>query len=102
MDQSPIRRMSSIEMPPMLSLGGLNAGISKALTDAPSEHFEGHNGVRMTGIEEKAIMTNVQHSSFFQEGVDDDHWADGRIFRSRSEADGRPTRSVLERGAGTS
>jgi hypothetical protein len=68
---------------------GFNASISKALTDAPSELFEGHNGVWMTDIEEKAIVANVQHDSFFQEGADDGHWADGNIFSPRSEADGR-------------
>jgi hypothetical protein len=57
----------------------------KAPTDAPLERFEGHNRVRTTDIEEEAIMANVLHNSFFQEGVDDGHWADGRDFTPRSE-----------------
>jgi hypothetical protein len=73
------------------SAEGLNAAILKAPTDAPSEHFEGHNGVRTTtDIKEEVIMANVQHNSFFQEGADDGHWADRRVFPPRSEADGRP------------
>jgi hypothetical protein len=87
----------------MLSLVGLNAGVSKAPTDAPSESFKGHNGVWTTDIEEKAIMAIVQHDTFFQEGADDGHWADGRVQDLRRMGSQRwPTRSVLERDAGTS
>jgi 16S rRNA U516 pseudouridylate synthase RsuA-like enzyme len=54
------------------------------------ERFEGHNGVRTTGIEEKSVVANFQHGSFFQEGADDGHWADGHVLPPRSEANGRP------------
>jgi hypothetical protein len=61
----------------VLSPAGVNAGISKALTDEPSESFEGHDGVQTAGIEEKSGMANIQHGSFFHEGRDDCHWSDG-------------------------
>jgi hypothetical protein len=41
-------------------------------------------------IKEEAIMANVQHDSFFQEGAGDSHWADGRVFLPGSEMNGRP------------
>jgi hypothetical protein len=41
-------------------------------------------------IEEEAIMANVQHNSFSQEGGDDSHWAVGRVFLPSSETNGRP------------
>jgi hypothetical protein len=41
-------------------------------------------------IEEEAIMANVQHGSFFQEGAGDSHWADGRVFIPSSETNGLP------------
>jgi hypothetical protein len=75
---------------------GFNTCVLKAPTDAPSEELERHNGVRTMDIEVKAIMVNVQHNSFFQEGADDSHWAALRQM-------GGPrwlTQSVLERDAG--
>jgi hypothetical protein len=41
-------------------------------------------------IEEEAIVANVQHNSFFQEGMGDSHWADGRVLPPSSETNGWP------------
>jgi hypothetical protein len=82
---------------------GVNSGVSKALTDKPSESFEGHNVVRMTGIEETSVMANVQDVSFLHEGADDSHWADGRVLQDLRQVGGprHPAQSVSERDAGT-
>jgi hypothetical protein len=51
--------------------------------------MESLNGVRTTGTEEKSVVMNVQHGSFFHEGADDDHWVDGRVLSLESEANER-------------
>jgi hypothetical protein len=40
-------------------------------------------------IKEEAIMANVQHYSFSQEGAGDSHWADGRVFLPSFKTNGQ-------------
>jgi hypothetical protein len=99
-DQSPIRRIRSPYRAENAAVARVEPGrasmpaFQRHLLMHPqkvfSESFEGHDGVQTTVIEEKSVMANVQHGSFFQEGADDGRWADGCVLPPRSKANGQP------------